>query len=80
MRSSGWCAVSAIAGATGTLLALARGRRFRVYVASSSEVFGDAGQSPQREGSPMRPRSPYGVAKLAALAARATSRAWDPTT
>jgi GDPmannose 4,6-dehydratase len=29
-------------------------------------VFGDAGVSPQREDSPMRPWSPYGVAKLAA--------------
>ena len=38
----------------------------RVLVATSSEVFGDAGESPQRETSPMRPWSPYGVAKLAA--------------
>jgi len=38
----------------------------RVVVAASSEVFGDAGESPQREDTPMRPRSPYGVAKLAA--------------
>jgi len=59
--------VGAIAGATATLLALARARDFRLYVAGSSEVFGDAGESPQREGSPMRPTSPYGVAKLAAL-------------
>jgi len=35
-------------------------------VATSSEVFGDAGESPQNERSPMRPRTPYGVAKLAA--------------
>lgn len=60
-------AMSAIAGATGTLLTLARERGFRLYVAASSEVFGDAGESPQRESSPMRPRTPYGVAKLAAL-------------
>jgi len=59
--------VNAIAGATATLLALARERGFRLYVAASSEVFGDAGESPQRETSPMRPTSPYGVAKLAAL-------------
>ncbi len=59
--------VDAIAGATATLLAHARERGFRVYVAASSEVFGDAGQSPQRESSPMLPTSPYGVAKLAAL-------------
>jgi GDPmannose 4,6-dehydratase len=38
----------------------------RVWVSSSSEVFGDAGESPQNERSPMRPRTPYGVAKLAA--------------
>jgi len=38
----------------------------RVWVSTSSEVFGDAGESPQHERSPMRPRTPYGVAKLAA--------------
>ncbi len=59
--------MAAIAGATGTLLGLARERGFRLYVAASSEVFGDAGESPQRESTPMRPASPYGVAKLAAL-------------
>jgi GDPmannose 4,6-dehydratase len=37
-----------------------------VFVATSSEIFGDAGESPQSEHSPMRPRTPYGVAKLAA--------------
>ncbi|MGZ6695736.1 MAG: GDP-mannose 4,6-dehydratase [Solirubrobacteraceae bacterium] len=60
--------VAAIAGATGALLAaaLAAPRRPRVWVSASSEVFGDAGESPQHERSPMRPRSPYGVAKLAA--------------
>ena len=41
-------------------------RRMRVWVSTSSEVFGDAGESPQNERSPMRPRTPYGVAKLAA--------------
>jgi GDPmannose 4,6-dehydratase len=57
----------AIVTGTAALLAAA-GRRegTRVLVASSSEVFGDAGVSPQDEGAPMRPRSPYGVAKLAA--------------
>lgn len=59
--------LAAIAGATGTLLALARERSCRLYLAASSELFGDAGESPQRESSPMRPGSPYGVAKLAAL-------------
>jgi GDPmannose 4,6-dehydratase len=55
-----------IAGATATLLAAAAGTQMRVFVATSSEIFGDAGESPQREESPMRPWSPYGVAKLAA--------------
>ncbi len=59
--------VHAIAGATATLLAVTRERGFRLCVAASSEVFGDAGESPQRESSPMRPQSPYGVAKFAAL-------------
>ncbi|MBA3327825.1 MAG: GDP-mannose 4,6-dehydratase [Solirubrobacterales bacterium] len=60
--------MQAIAGATATLLAAAAvaPRPPRVFVATSSEIFGDAGESPQREDSPMRPRSPYGVAKLAA--------------
>lgn len=38
----------------------------RVWLSSSAEVFGDCGESPQHERTPMRPRSPYGVAKLAA--------------
>jgi GDPmannose 4,6-dehydratase len=61
-------ALEAIGGATATLLGAARrlDPEMRVFVATSSEVFGDAGESPQHERSPMRPRSPYGVAKLAA--------------
>ena len=35
----------------------------RFYNASSSEVFGDASESPQTEDTPMRPTSPYGCAK-----------------
>jgi GDPmannose 4,6-dehydratase len=60
--------LDAIGGATATLLGAARrlDEDMRVFVATSSEVFGDAGESPQNEQSPMRPRSPYGVAKLAA--------------
>jgi GDPmannose 4,6-dehydratase len=60
--------MSAIAGATGTLLTAAArvDPAMRVFVATSSEIFGDAGVSPQTETSPMRPRSPYGIAKLAA--------------
>jgi GDPmannose 4,6-dehydratase len=57
-----------IAAATADLLGAARrlDPDLRVFVATSSEVFGDAGESPQHERSPMRPRTPYGVAKLAA--------------
>jgi GDPmannose 4,6-dehydratase len=60
--------MQAIAGATAALLAAAHALDpgLRVWVATSSEVFGDAGESPQHERSPMRPRTPYGVAKLAA--------------
>lgn len=57
-----------IAGGTGTLLGavLQTVPTARVVVATSAEIFGDAGESPQHEHSPMRPQSPYGVAKLAA--------------
>ncbi|HWC26996.1 MAG TPA: GDP-mannose 4,6-dehydratase [Solirubrobacteraceae bacterium] len=56
-----------VAGATATLLQAAREvEGARVLVACSGEVFGAAGVSPQNEDTPMRPRSPYGVAKLAA--------------
>ena len=36
----------------------------RFYQASTSELFGNAPQSPQNENTPFHPRSPYGVAKL----------------
>ena len=39
------------------------GLRPRFYQASSSEMFGKAAESPQRETTPFYPRSPYGVAK-----------------
>src|SRR5438552_8945066 len=35
----------------------------RFYQASSSEMFGKAVETPQRESTPFYPRSPYGVAK-----------------
>jgi len=38
--------------------------RTRFYQASTSEMFGKAQESPQRETTPFYPRSPYGVAKL----------------
>jgi GDPmannose 4,6-dehydratase len=40
------------------------GPEARVYQASSSEMFGKAVETPQRETTPFYPRSPYGVAKL----------------
>ena len=57
-----------VAGATATLLQATREieRGVRVLVASSGEIFGAAKESPQTEETAMRPRSPYGVAKLAA--------------
>jgi GDPmannose 4,6-dehydratase len=36
----------------------------RLYQASSSEMFGNAVESPQTETTPFHPRSPYGVAKV----------------
>lgn len=39
----------------------------RVVLASSAEVFGAAESSPQDEGTPVRPSSPYGAAKAFAL-------------
>jgi GDPmannose 4,6-dehydratase len=35
----------------------------RIYQASTSELFGDAAQSPQNESTPFSPRSPYAIAK-----------------
>ena len=58
--------MDAIAGATSTVLVGAREVGARVVVPASPEIFGDSGVWPQDERSPRRPRSPYGVAKLAA--------------
>jgi len=44
------------------ILGLEKSTRF--YQASTSELFGDAAETPQTESTPFRPRSPYGVAKL----------------
>lgn len=60
-----------VAGATFTLLHAVEQEvpQARVFLASSAEVFGDAGESPQHERTTMLPRTPYGVGKLAALRA-----------
>ena len=39
-------------------------RKTRFYQASTSELYGAAKETPQRESTPFYPRSPYGVAKL----------------
>jgi len=44
----------------------ATGEQVRVVQASSAEIFGQAQQVPQDEQTPLRPVSPYGVAKAAA--------------
>jgi len=36
----------------------------RLYFAASSEMFGNAEESPQNENTKFRPRSPYGISKL----------------
>jgi GDPmannose 4,6-dehydratase len=40
------------------------GTPVRYYQASSSEMFGEVAETPQRESTPFHPRSPYGVAKV----------------
>ena len=66
-----------VAGATATLLQAAAelDSGVRVLAAGSGEVFGAAQVSPQDEQTPMRPRSPYGVAKVAAFGLVDTLRA-----
>jgi GDPmannose 4,6-dehydratase len=51
--------------ATLRLLEIARdqARPLKFYHASSSEIFGNATESPQTENTPLRPASPYGCAK-----------------
>jgi GDPmannose 4,6-dehydratase len=60
--------VRAITAATATLLEAVRDRspRTRVFFATSSAMFGDAPESPQREDTPFRPTNPYATTKLAA--------------
>lgn len=71
--------ISAIAGATAVLLEAVRdhSRDTRVFVATSSAMFGAAPESPQREDTPCRPQSPYAAAKLAAHQLTGQLRAHD---
>jgi GDPmannose 4,6-dehydratase len=48
-----------------------------VFVASTGAIFGDAGESPQREETCCRPESPYAIAKLAAHNLVGAMRAHD---
>jgi GDPmannose 4,6-dehydratase len=61
---------SVLAITLGTLRLLEAARELcadaRLFLASSAEVFGMPAHSPQDEATPMRPFSPYGIAKLAA--------------
>jgi GDPmannose 4,6-dehydratase len=59
---------AAIAGSAAAILEAVRDRggETRVFVAASGSMFGDAGESPQREETPCRPLTPYAIAKLAA--------------
>ena len=53
------------------------GDSLRFYQAATSELYGDAEESPQTETTPFRPRSPYAVAKLYAFWATVNYReAW----
>jgi GDPmannose 4,6-dehydratase len=45
-------------------LAGGRENRIKFYQASSSEMYGKVRESPQTEGTPFHPRSPYGAAKV----------------
>jgi GDPmannose 4,6-dehydratase len=58
--------LSTIAGGTAAVLEGARDAGARVLVAGSGQVFGGSPVSPQDEETPLRPDTPYGVAKAAA--------------
>jgi GDPmannose 4,6-dehydratase len=71
--------IVAIGGATAALLEAVRDSSpdTRVFVAASGAIFGAASESPQREGTPCRPRNPYATAKLAAHQLTGQLRAHD---
>jgi GDPmannose 4,6-dehydratase len=71
--------VAAIAGSCAAILEAVReiDPQMRVFVSSSGAIFGDAGESPQREDTPCRPGSPYAIAKLAAHQLVGAARAHD---
>jgi GDPmannose 4,6-dehydratase len=60
--------VAAIAGSAAAILEAVRDIEpgARAFFAASGAIFGEAPESPQREGTPCRPRNPYAIAKLTA--------------
>jgi GDPmannose 4,6-dehydratase len=60
--------ICAIAGSCAAILQAVRDidPDMRLFVSASGAIFGDAPESPQREDTPCRPTTPYGIAKLAA--------------
>ena len=68
--------LESISTATLNLLEVIRflGSGIRLFCAGSSECFGDTGQIPATEDTPMRPTSPYAVAKASAYWQVATYR------
>jgi GDPmannose 4,6-dehydratase len=68
--------LESISTATLNLLEVIRflGGGIRFFSAGSSECFGDTGQTPATEATPLRPRSPYAVAKASAYWQVATYR------
>ena len=54
-------AIRIVSGVTGSQTS---GPGIKFYQASSSEMFGKVRETPQNEGTPFYPRSPYGVAKV----------------
>jgi GDPmannose 4,6-dehydratase len=71
--------MDAIMGSTAAILETVRDidPGIRVFVSASGAIFGDAGESPQREDTPCRPQSPYAIAKLAGHQLVAALRAHD---
>lgn len=71
--------VNAIVGSCAAILEAVReiDPTMRVFVAASGSIFGEAGESPQREQTPCRPASPYAIAKLAAHELVGAMRAHD---
>ena len=66
---------SIVTGTLNILEALRQiGGKIRFYNAGSSEIFGDTGGQPASERTAFRPKSPYGVAKAAAVALVANYR------